>query len=79
MSLTHRFLRQQFANQLRNCIVLLLGAGTPAALLSAAEVTTLPAGELFTLQARASDIDSRVQSYPEIKFVLSGADGSVTD
>ena len=79
MSLTHRFRRQQFANQLRSCIVLLLGTGTPAALLSAAEVTTLPTGEFFTLQARASDIDSRVQSYPEINFVLSGADGSVTD
>ena len=79
MSSTLRLRRQQLANLLRSSIIVLVGTGTPAALLSAAELTTLPTGELFTLQARASDIDSRVQSYPEIDFVLSGADGGAAD
>jgi len=36
-------------------------------------------GEVFKFQVRASEIDPRVKSYPEIDFVLSGVNGRPAD
>ncbi len=41
--------------------------------------TADPDGQLFRLKARASEIDSRVQSHPEINFVLETSAGRPAD
>ena len=74
----NRFQSHAPSRCMKRCVILAVVC-IPVPLLPANEVTTAPTGELFKLQARASDIDSRVQSYPDIKFVLSGAKGRAAD
>ena len=59
--------------------VFLTAACTIAATTCADDEQSTVTGQHFEFHARASDIDSRVQSYPEINFVLKTANGQAAD
>jgi hypothetical protein len=72
-----------FMSRVHNLIFILLRSGLLSLVVLSVPLSTVRSdestGEHFKLQARASEIDARVKSYPEINFVLEAPNGPAAD